>query len=231
MEREKKEPIKDYMKYIFIGLIFSFFILMAIGLLFKQIKPIEIPVYGTHNMKPAPPLAEKVALQVAAPPAAPAVPTWQDDGQRGFDVGDDFIWEERHSGTFKVGETFKVGNMQYTVNYFQRTNQIGNGPKPKKPEREYLLANITVTNLGNEERTLYNGFFDLFLDNRIYASTSGTYFAMPGGTFTFKDLGPGQTLTATVPFDEDPAILSNPNLKLLLRSKTFGTYTAFVMVN
>lgn len=98
--------------------------------------------------------------------------------------------------TPKVGATIKLGDREFTVNSVKREKSIGySSPKANK---EYVVVNVTIKNLGKDEVT-YNPF-DFKVQDANGAQETET-FATLDDSLNSGTLAPGGKVTGSIPFE------------------------------
>ncbi|MCR4324094.1 MAG: DUF4352 domain-containing protein [Candidatus Curtissbacteria bacterium] len=98
--------------------------------------------------------------------------------------------------TFKVGDTAKLGDREFTVNSAKRSAGFGyNTPKSGK---EYVIVNVTIRNLGKDEVS-YNPF-DFKMQDANGAQESST-FASLDDSLNSGTLAGGGKVTGSMAFE------------------------------
>lgn len=129
-----------------------------------------------------------------------------------------------------IGETIKVGDVEFTVNKISTAKNIG-GEYGSNAQGTYLLANVTVTNLGNEAITTDTSFFQLKAGEKTYdADSVASISADMELNFFLQQVNPDLSRTGTVVFDVSDALIANPDLMLQVQTGFFGTETGTIKI-
>ena len=131
----------------------------------------------------------------------------------------------------KLGKIIKVGNFAYTVDGFEFRKSIGDQYYSKTADGVYLLIAISITNNGNETKTIDNSLFNLTGVNGSkyeYSTDGSVALEMAGAkTLFLKQCQPGITTQGILIFEvpeQDSyylhltgGYLSNKSKKVLLK--------------
>jgi uncharacterized protein (UPF0333 family) len=137
------------------------------------------------------------------------------------------------STVYKVGQTFKVGEFQYTVNSVKTANSIGDVANGlgEKAHGIYYIVNITATNLDKTASTVDSNLFNIVQGGNKYSADS---MATTDDNDTNNDmfltqLNPNVSMTGNLVFDV-PANLTS-GLQLQLSGGFTSGETATVQLN
>lgn len=139
--------------------------------------------------------------------------------------------KKKQAPIYKVGETFKVGNVEYTVHSKEITQNVG-GEYGKNANGTYLILNVTVKNNGSKSITITDSFFVLLKGKTKYeADSSAGIYANDDGDFFYSELNPENSATGNVVFDISPETANDPNLQLQVQTGYWGTQKGLVKIN
>lgn len=139
---------------------------------------------------------------------------------------------EETEATYSVGQTFTVGDVEYTVNSVSTSQTVGDEFINKTAQGTYLLLNITVKNNGDEALSVSNDYFTLYKGKTKYTSDStASLYASDNTGFFLEEVNPGNALTSNVAFDIPQDVVSDSSLQLQVQTGLWGTQTALVNVN
>lgn len=127
-----------------------------------------------------------------------------------------------------IGETVRVGDVEFTVNDITTATNVG-GEWGENSQGTYLLINTSVTNVGNEAITTDSSFFKLKVGDKTYEadSTAGIY-ANEDADFFLVQVNPDLTATGYVVFDVSDSVLNSPELTLQVQTGFWGTETGLI---
>lgn len=129
-----------------------------------------------------------------------------------------------------IGEVVKVGDVEFTVNGTSTASNVG-GQWGSDAVGTFLIADVTVTNVGNEAITADSSFFTLVVGEKKYESDStATMQADEGLNFFYESINPDLSKTGKVVFDVTDAVISNPELMLQVQTGYFGTETSLIKI-
>lgn len=139
---------------------------------------------------------------------------------------------EETEATYSVGQTFTVGDVEYTVNSVSTSQTVGDEFINKTAQGTYLLLNITVKNNGDDALSVSNDYFTLYKGKTKYTSDStASLYASDNTGFFLEEVNPGNALTSNVAFDIPQDAVSDSSLQLQVQTGLWGTQTALVNVN
>lgn len=139
---------------------------------------------------------------------------------------------EETEANYSVGQTFTVGDVEYTVNSVSTSQTVGDEFINKTAQGTYLLLNITVKNNGDDALSVSNDYFTLYKGKTKYTSDStASLYASDNTGFFLEEVNPGNALTSNVAFDIPQDVVSDSSLQLQVQTGLWGTQTALVNVN
>lgn len=124
----------------------------------------------------------------------------------------------------KMGETVKVGDVEYVVNSKSTAQTVGEGFLKKTANGTYLIVNITVKNVGKESMTVTSDYFKLLKGDTEYSDdgTAGLR-ANKEGKFFHSHVNPDNSITGNVVFDLGSETINSPDLQLQVQTGFWGT--------
>lgn len=140
--------------------------------------------------------------------------------------------EEKKEKVYAIGDTVKVGDMEYTINDKSTADQVGPSALPTKASGKYLVLDVTLKNNGNEAITVDSSFFKLKRGEKTYeADSAGSMSAnqKEDGTidnsFFLQELNPDSEVSGKVVFDVAPEVAEASDLQVQVQTGVFGTET------
>lgn len=139
---------------------------------------------------------------------------------------------EKKETVYSVGQTFTVGDVEYTVNSVSTSQTVGDEFLNETAQGTYLLLNVTIKNNGDDALSVSNDYFTLYKGKTKYTSDStASLYASDNSGFFLEKVNPGNALTSNVAFDIPQDVASDPALQLQVQTGFWGTQTALVNVN
>ena len=133
---------------------------------------------------------------------------------------------------YSVGQTFTVGDVEYTVNSVSTAQTVGDEFLNETAQGTYLLLNVTIKNNGDDALSVSNDYFTLYKGKTKYTSDStASLYASDDSGFFLEKVNPGNALTSNVAFDIPQDVVSDPDLQLQVQTGYWGTQTALVNIN
>ena len=122
----------------------------------------------------------------------------------------------------KIGETLKVGDVEFKVNGKSDAQDIG-GEYGVSAKGKYLVLDVTVTNKSDKALMVDSSFFKLKANGKEYESDgeAGIY-ANEDSNFFVSEINPDLSIDGKVVFDI-PAELHNKDLVLNVQTGFWGT--------
>lgn len=133
--------------------------------------------------------------------------------------------KEKSSEEVGVGETLRVGDVEFTIKSFETVNKIGSGFTEQTPETEgavFLVIDTTVKNVGKEAINTDSSFFSVLTSDDITYSASTI---VNDGYFLFESINPGLEQSGKVAF-EIPQGLTD--LQVQVQTGFWGTETGII---
>ena len=81
--------------------------------------------------------------------------------------------KKKEKKLYNVGDTIRVGDLEYIVNSVEKTKTVGSEYFNTKAKGTFLKINITVQNFGKKAISLTNRDFNVYKGNVEYKSDSG----------------------------------------------------------
>lgn len=141
----------------------------------------------------------------AAPSATPgdassASPEQETTEAEGGAAGDE---EPAESSAPKIGEEAAAGDFRYTVTSVKPgVPQIGDATFGQKPQGQFVLVELRVTNTGDEAQMFNDSEHKLTdAEGRQHSADSEAALYVPGNDAFLEDVNPGNTLEGTIVFD------------------------------
>ena len=129
-----------------------------------------------------------------------------------------------------IGEVVKVGDVEFTVNGTSTAKNVG-GEYGQDAQGTFLVADVTVKNVGSESITTDASFFKLVSGEKTFDadSTAGIY-ANPNSGFFLEQINPDLSATGKVVFDVSDEVIANPELLMQVQTGFFGTETGTIKI-
>ncbi|TDL39457.1 DUF4352 domain-containing protein [Macrococcoides bohemicum] len=133
---------------------------------------------------------------------------------------------------YKIGDTVKVGKMQYKVNSVSTATAVGPSSLPTKAKDTFVVVDLEVKNNGDEAITVDSNLFKLKTKGKtLEADSTGTMSANQGedgsieNSFFLEQLNPDSTTKGKVVFDVSKAMANSADKQLEVATGFFGTET------
>ncbi|TDM48259.1 DUF4352 domain-containing protein [Macrococcoides goetzii] len=133
---------------------------------------------------------------------------------------------------YKIGDTVKVGKMQYKVNGVTTATAVGPSALPTKAKDTFVVVDLEVKNNGDEAITVDSNLFKLKTKGKtLEADSTGTMSANQGedgsieNSFFLEQLNPDSTTKGKVVFDVSKAMADSTDKQLEVATGFFGTET------
>lgn len=124
--------------------------------------------------------------------------------------------------TAKVGDTLKVGDVEFKVNEISKATNVG-GEFGENSKGEYLVVKVSVANKSKEALLVDSSFFVIKADGKEYkADDMATISANEGADFFFTEINPDLSLDGSVVFDL-PKDVHSKDMVLNVQTGLFGT--------
>lgn len=133
---------------------------------------------------------------------------------------------------YKIGDTVKVGKMQYKVNSVSTATAVGPSSLPTKAKDTFVVVDLEVKNNGDEAITVDSNLFKLKTKGKtLEADSAGTMSANQGedgsieNSFFLEQLNPDSTTKGKVVFDVSKAMADSTDKQLEVATGFFGIET------
>ena len=136
--------------------------------------------------------------------------------------------EEPETVTYKIGDTVKVGNVEYVVNSISSSKTYGNQYLFAEANDMFLIVNVSVKNCGNESLDVFSDFFKLKNGEKTYECDSGNSIYVPEEAILYETINPDSTLTGNILFDIAQEAIDAPELQLQVQTGVWGTETGLI---
>ena len=125
---------------------------------------------------------------------------------------------------YKMGETIKVGDVEYVVNSKSTTKTVGNKHFGNTANGTYLIVNVTVKNTSKKPITVDSNYFKLLNGDAEYSDDSGAgTYINEDAKFFWSKVNPGSSITGNVAFDVSDDVVNSSDLQLQVQTGTWGT--------
>lgn len=127
---------------------------------------------------------------------------------------------------YKIGDTVKVGKMQYKVNGVSTATAVGADGFGEKAKGTYQIVDITVKNNGDDSIIVDTELFKLKVGNKTLSADGGASVTANdvNNSFFLEELNPDSELTGKVVFDVSNALIDKDK-QLEVATGFFGTET------
>ena len=133
---------------------------------------------------------------------------------------------------YKIGDTVKVGDMQYKVTKTSTAKKVGPSALQETANGTFLVIDLNVKNNGNEAVTVDSSFFNLKLGSKTYKADADASMSANqkedgsiDNSFFMQDLNPGSEMSGRVVFDVPEDVANSSDLKVQVQTGAFGTET------
>ena len=120
--------------------------------------------------------------------------------------------------THKMGETVKVGDVEYIVHAKSTSTTVGNELLGKTANGTYLILNVTVKNTGKKSINVTSNYFAILDGDTEYSDDSSAgFYVNKEGKFFLSEVNPGNIIKGNVVFDLSDEARNSSNLQLQLQ--------------
>ena len=134
--------------------------------------------------------------------------------------------------THKMGETVKVGDVEYIVHAKSTSKTVGNELLGKTANGTYLILNVTVKNTGKKSINVTSNYFAILDGDTEYSDDSSAgFYVNKEGKFFLSEVNPGNSITGNVVFDLSDEALNSSNLQLQVQTGAWGTQKGLISLN
>lgn len=137
--------------------------------------------------------------------------------------------------TYKIGDTVKVGDMQYQVRGISTAKQVGPTYGSVNAKDTFVIIDVMVQNNGDEAVTVDASFFTLLKGTKKFdADSSASMSANQSedgsidNSFFLESINPESTLEGRVVFDVSSATATSNHLNLQVQTGFWGTETEII---
>ena len=132
----------------------------------------------------------------------------------------------------KMGETVKVGDVEYVVNSKSTTQKVGDELLGKTAKGTYLIVNVTVKNASKKAMRVTSDYFKLLNGDTEYSDddTAGLY-SNKDGDFFLSEVNPGNSITGNIVFDVNDDVVNSYDLQLQVQTGFWGTEKGTISLN
>ncbi|MGV2927175.1 DUF4352 domain-containing protein [Macrococcus capreoli] len=138
--------------------------------------------------------------------------------------------KEESKKAHKIGETVKVGKMEYKVNGVSTATSVGPSALPAKAKDTFVVVDIEVKNNGDKAITVDSSLFKLKTKGKtLEADSAGSMSANQGedgsieNSFFLEQLNPDSTTKGKVVYDVSKAMAESTDKQLEVSTGFFGT--------
>lgn len=126
--------------------------------------------------------------------------------------------------TYKIGDTVKVGKMEYKVNGVSTTTEVGTDGFGEKAKGTYQIVDITVKNNGDDSIIVDSDLFKLKVGSKTLSADGGASITAndTNNSFFLEELNPDSELTGKVVFDVSNSLIDKEK-QLEVATGFFGT--------
>ena len=130
--------------------------------------------------------------------------------------------KEEKNVTYGIGQTIKVGDVEYTVNSINSSKKVGDEYFNHEAQEMYLIVNVSIKNNGDEALTVSDDFFKLKKGKKEYTTDTGGSIYLENNII-YEDVNPEATLTGNVLFDVTQETIDDSSLQLQVQTGSWGT--------
>lgn len=139
--------------------------------------------------------------------------------------------EKKEEKVYKIGDTQKVGKVEYTVISKDVTDYIGNEFLGTNAQNEFMVITVEITNHGDEALTVSDSFFNLKDGSKTFKTDSGNAIYLEDDSIIFKEINPDASLTGKVLFDISEKTVKSSDLQLQVQTGAWGTEKGYFKLN
>lgn len=139
--------------------------------------------------------------------------------------------------TYKVGDSFKIGKIQYKINSVEVKKEVGPSVLSTAAKDTFVVVNATVTNLSDEKIMLDSSFFKLKKGTKTYeadATASISANQQEDGSIAnsmlMEDINPDVETTGNIVFDVTEQLANSADVDLEIQTGFWGTQTGLVTI-
>lgn len=129
---------------------------------------------------------------------------------------------EKEEQTYDIGETVKVGDVEYTVNSINSQKTVGTEYLNTDAQETFLVINLTLKNNGKDAIDVSDSFFKLKRDDKEYETNSEGNIYLED-SIIYTNINPDASLTGNICFDVTQDTIDYEGLQLQVQTGVFGT--------
>jgi len=140
--------------------------------------------------------------------------------------------KEEKKDAYAIGDTVKVGKMEYKINGKSTGTSVGPSVLPTEAKGKFLVLDVTVKNNGNEAVMVDSSFFKLKRGEKTYEADAAASLSANQGEdgnikngFLADELNPDSEMTGKVVFDVAADAADATDLSVQVQTGVFGTET------
>lgn len=157
--------------------------------------------------------------------------TQKDDKKSANNIDNTSAVKEEAKKVNKVGETFKIGDVEYLISSVKTQSEVGNKYLNKKAQGTFLLIEISITNKSSKSLSVSDSYYKLLLGDKEYETSTDASIYLGEKSLLYKEINPDVKLSGVLAFDINKDVASNPELQLQLQTGIFGTEKDTVYLN
>ncbi|MCH4287238.1 MULTISPECIES: DUF4352 domain-containing protein [Bacillota] len=139
--------------------------------------------------------------------------------------------EQKEEKVYGIGDTQKVGKVEYTVVSKDVTDHIGDEYFGVAAQNEFMILTVKITNHGDKSLTVADSFFNLVDGSKTFKTDSGDAIYLEDDSIIFKEINPDASLTGKVIFDISENTVKSSNLQLQVQTGAWGTEKGYFKLN
>ncbi|WP_252455413.1 DUF4352 domain-containing protein [Macrococcoides canis] len=143
--------------------------------------------------------------------------------------------KEETKKAHKIGDTVKVGKMEYKVNGVTTGTSVGPAALPENAKDTFVIVDIEVKNNGDEAITVDSSLFKLKTKGKTLEADSAASMSANQSedgnienSFFLEQLNPDSTTKGKVVYDVSKAMADSPDKQLEVATGFFGTETDLI---
>ena len=137
--------------------------------------------------------------------------------------------QKEEAKTAKIGDTLKVGKVEFVVSKKSTASKVGPEMLEKKANGTFLILDVSVKNNDKESITTDSSFFKLKANGKTYeADGEATIYANNDNNFLAQDVNPDVTVKGKIVFDVPADVAKSNDLKLQVQTGFWGTQKGII---
>lgn len=145
--------------------------------------------------------------------------------------------EKEVAKTYKIGNSFKIGKIQYKINSVEVKKEVGPSILSTKAKDTFVVVNATVKNLSDEKIMLDSSFFKLKQGKKTYEADATASISANqqedgniANSMLMEDINPDIETTGNIVFDVTEKLANSKGLDLEIQTGFWGTQTGLVNI-